>query len=84
MKQDRKQEQARLLRFLKGRVGTLDIDHMLELLRLLREDAKDNLLTCSQEEFSRVQAEGMTYEKLIRSLTRPDIVSTDQAGVINV
>lgn len=73
MRQDRKQEQARLVSFLKSRVGTLDIDQMLQLLNLLREDAKDNLLTCTAEEFARVQAEGVTYERLIRLLTRADI-----------
>lgn len=80
MRQDRKQEQTRLTQTLKARVGTFDVDQMLELLRLMREEAKDNLLTCSQEEFPRVQAEGVTYEKLIRLLTRPDIVLPKTGG----
>jgi hypothetical protein len=80
MRQDRRQEQARLVSFLKGRVGTLDIDQMIQLLHSLREDAKDNLLTCSQEEFPKVQSEGVTYEKLIRLLTRPDIKAMHASG----
>ena len=80
MRQDRKQEQNRITQALKARVGTFDVDQMLELLRLMREEAKDNLLTCSQEEFPRVQAEGATYEKLIRTITRPDIIIARASG----
>lgn len=80
MRQDRKQEQARIVSFLKGRQGTYDVDQMLVLLRSLKEDMKENLLTCSQEEFLRVQAEGATYDKLIRLITRPDIVTAKASG----
>lgn len=80
MRQDRRQEQAQLASYLKSRIGTLEVDQMLNLLKSLKEDTKDNLLTCSQEEFSRIQAEGVTYEKLIRLLTRQDILASKANG----
>lgn len=80
MRQDRRQEQARLVSSLKARVGTLDVDQMIQLLTSLKEDAKDTLLTCTPEEFARVQSEGVTYERLIRMLTRADIKTMQASG----
>jgi hypothetical protein len=53
---------------------------MIQLLTSLKEDAKDTLLTCTPEEFARVQSEGVTYERLIRMLTRADIKTMQANG----
>lgn len=67
----RKAKQESLVRNLQERRGTADVHMMLELLDMLLEGAKNNLLTCVENEFNRLQGEAQAYDKLIRLITRP-------------
>lgn len=48
-----------------------EIIQVTTLLGLLFEEAKHNLVKCNPGDFARVQGEAMTYDNLIRMLTRP-------------
>lgn len=65
-----RQEQEVLLRNLQAKVGTTDVDQMLEWLALLLESAKDNLVTCAPEEFPALQGETKAYRRIINMLKR--------------
>lgn len=64
-----KQDQA--VRLLHEHRGTFEVQTTLELLNLLLEAAKNNLLTCDPNAFNRLQGEAQAYDKLIRLITRP-------------
>lgn len=70
---DRKARQERAAKELHERRGTHEVHTTLELLNLLLEGAKNNLLTCEPNEFIRLQGEAQAYDKLIRLITRPSI-----------
>lgn len=73
---DRRLRQDQLVKELQQRVASHEVQTTLDLLALLLEGAKNNLLTCTSEEFNRLQGEAQTYDKLIRLLTRPSISSS--------
>jgi len=45
----------------------------MDLLNLLLEDSKHNLVNADKERIFHLQAEAQTYANLIRMLTRPSI-----------
>lgn len=67
---DRRQKQEALVRAIQDRRTSYEVQNVLELLKLLLEGVKTNLLTCSKEEFAKLQGEAQTYDKLVRMLTR--------------
>lgn len=73
MIRDRKVRQDQAAKELHERRGTHEVRTALELLEMLLEGAKNNLLTCEQNEFNRLQGEAQAYDKLIRLITRPSI-----------
>jgi len=48
----------------------------MDLLNLLLEESKANLVTAAPERIMAVQAEAQTYTSLIRMLLRPSIRTT--------
>ena len=68
--------QEELIKKLRARKGSSDVDNMLELLRLQFEGVKSNLVTCSPEEFLYLQGEARGHDKLIRMLGRTNIGET--------
>jgi hypothetical protein len=73
MKLDRRKTQAAVVEAIRSRAASYEIAQVLDLLDLLREDAKESLLTCGADEFGRLQGEGQAYDKLVRLLTRPSV-----------
>lgn len=75
---DRRKKQEALVREIQSRITSYEVKNVLELLSLMLETSKNNLLTCSNDEFSKLQGEAQAYDKLIRTLTRPSIGSALQ------
>lgn len=75
---DRRKKQEALVREIQSRITSYEVKNVLELLSLMLETSKNNLLTCSNDEFSKLQGEAQAYDKLIRTLTRPSIGSAIQ------
>lgn len=73
MKPERRKAQAEIIAAIQSRAGTYEVQQVMDLLGLLLEDSKNNLLVCASAEFPRVQGEAQTYDKLIRMLTRPSL-----------
>jgi len=63
-------QRQRLIESLHKRVGTFDIDLVLQLLDVCREEVKEKLLRCSPEEFPRLQGEGVAYDNLVKAISR--------------
>lgn len=72
---DRRRKQEELVQALQARRTSYEVQHMLELLKVMLEGAKNNLLTCGKEEFAKLQGEAQTYDKLMRMLTRQSVSS---------
>jgi hypothetical protein len=45
----------------------------MDLLQIQIEGVKSKLLTCTLDEFPRLQGEGQAYEKLVKLITRPSL-----------
>lgn len=73
MKVDRRTVQAELIKAIQERSGTYEIQQVHDLLNLLLEDSKHNLVNADKERIFHLQAEAQTYAGLIRMLTRPSI-----------
>lgn len=73
---ERRRKQEELVQALQARRASYEVLHMLELLKVMLEGAKNNLLTCGKEEFAKLQGEAQTYDKLIRMLTRASVNSS--------
>lgn len=73
MKMDRRTVQAELIKAIQERSGTYEIQQVHDLLNLLLEDSKHNLVNADKERIFHLQAEAQTYAGLIRMLTRPSI-----------
>lgn len=71
MMDQRKVKQDALIKALQERRAAYEVQTTLDLLGILLEGAKNNLLTCDQNEFNRLQGEAQAYDKLIRLITRP-------------
>lgn len=61
---------------IQDRQGTHDVQQVMELLDVLREQAKERLMTCSLTDFNSLQGEAQAYDKLIRMLRRPVVALT--------
>jgi hypothetical protein len=48
-----------------------DVQAMLDLLGLMLEECKSQLVTCEPEVFAALQGEAQAYDRLIRQITRP-------------
>lgn len=70
---ERRRKQEELLRAIKGRSASYEIQTVMDLLKLQLETTKNNLLTCSRDDFLKLQGEAQAYDKLIRSITRPSL-----------
>lgn len=70
---DRRTVQAELIKAIQERSGTYEIQQVHDLLNLLLEDSKHNLVNADKERIFHLQAEAQTYAGLIRMLTRPSI-----------
>ena len=73
MKADRRTIQAELIKAIQERAGTYEVQQVMDLLNLLLEDSKHNLVNADKERIYNIQAEAQTYANLIRMLTRPSI-----------
>lgn len=73
MKADHRQTVHKLVENIQTRQSTYEIQQVVELLECLLEMAKEELVTCSLENFPRVQGETQTYDKILRLLNRPSI-----------
>jgi hypothetical protein len=62
-----------LVKAIQERAGTYEVQQFMDLLGLLLEDSKNNLVTAAQDRILYNQAEAQTYSNLIRMLTRPSI-----------
>lgn len=65
--------QAELVKAIQERAGTYEVQQVMELLNLLLEESKNNLVTAAQDRILYNQAEAQTYANLIRMLMRPSI-----------
>lgn len=75
MRGDRKQKQQELIDALQARVGASEFSQMMDLLRLLLEEALQELIHAAPADVARLQGEAQTYDKLMRMLRRPNIKS---------
>ena len=57
---------------MRARAGNYEVDSFIELLGILFDEAKDDLVTAAPEEFARVQGAAVTYRTLLNMLTRPN------------
>lgn len=73
MKVDRRTAQAELIKAIQDRSGTYEVQQVMDLLNLLLEDSKHNLVNADKDRIFHIQAEAQTYSGLIRMLTRPSI-----------
>ena len=73
MKVDRRTAQAELVKAIQDRAGSYEVQQVMDLLNLLLEDSKHNLVNADKERIFHLQAEAQTYAGLIRMLTRPSI-----------
>ena len=73
MRVDRRTAQAELEKALQERAGSHDVQLMLDLLNLLLEGSKHDLVNADKDRVFHIQAEAQTYLKMIRMLTRPSI-----------
>jgi hypothetical protein len=65
-----KGNKQRLIDAVSVRVGTFDLDLVMELIDVLREETKEKLLRCAPDEFIRLQGEGAAYDNLLRMMRR--------------
>lgn len=65
--------QAELVKAIQERAGSYEIQQVMELLNLLLEESRNNLVTAAQERILYNQAEAQTLTALIRLLMRPNI-----------
>lgn len=65
--------QAELVKAIQERAGSYEIQQVMELLNLLLEESRNNLVTAAQERILHNQAEAQTLTALIRLLMRPNI-----------
>ena len=56
------------------RLGSYEVTHVLDLLTLLRDDAKEALTSCDAEMFRHLQGRVKAFEDAIRAMTRPSPV----------
>jgi len=73
MQPNRKLLRQELVEAIQSRMGTYEIQQVMDLLQALRDEARDGLMTCSQDQFSSQQSKARTYEDLIKMLTRPSL-----------
>lgn len=66
----RKDRLEQLRRLLSERVGTGDVDYMLEWLGLLLEEKKDSLLSTTIDMFPEVKGGANMLRKMVDDLTR--------------
>ncbi len=57
------------------RIGSFDIDLVMELIDVLREETKEKLLRCAPDEFARLQGEGAAYDNLLRMIKRKPLTA---------
>ena len=67
-----------LQKLLQSRAASPEVDAFKELLGLLFEDAKHNLVKCAPESFSRMQGEAQQIEKIIRLLERKQPITSEE------
>lgn len=70
---DRRTVQAELVKAIQERAATYEVQQVMDLLKLLLEESKNNLVNAAPDRVMAVQAEAQTYTSLIRMLTRPSI-----------
>lgn len=73
MQPNRKLFRQELVEAIQSRMGTYEIQQVMDLLQALRDEARDGLMTCSQDQFQSQQSKARTYEDLIKMLTRPNL-----------
>lgn len=70
MKSGRTHREA-LVQRVQERLGTPELQLVVELLNNLLAECKTTLVSCEESQLIRVQAEARTYDKLLRLVTRP-------------
>lgn len=60
---------------LHDRLATHEVKTTVALLEMMLEETKDNLVTCATSDMLALQGEARTYEKLIRTITRPAVIT---------
>lgn len=73
---DRKRKLEELGKLLRERKGSLEVTSIMEVIELKLDEVKEQLLTCDEDEFRRLQGEAQAYEKLTRLLTRKPLSLT--------
>lgn len=70
---DRKARVDNLAKELRLRIASFEVTTMIELLAYRLEDVKSNLVSCSPDDFARLQGEAQAYDKLLKQITRQAI-----------
>ena len=79
--QDKRRQQA-LIDALQSRATATEVIQFKELLDLLFQDVKDNLVTANIDTIAVLQGEARAYQKIMRMLDRPSITTMKQTKEI--
>jgi hypothetical protein len=71
MQSELKRRQHRTTQNVKQRIGSTDIQLVVELLDCLIEEAKNNMLSCELEQMMRHRSEANSFDRLRTLLTEP-------------
>jgi hypothetical protein len=71
---DKRQRQHQIAKLLHERVGSPEVIHLLELLNILREDARENLVMSDKASFKHNQGRVRAFDDLARMITVPSPV----------
>ena len=73
-----KANREQLVQAIQARLGTADLQLVLDLLQALLEESKTALVQCDETQIVRVQSEARTYDKLLKLITRPRLKDMTQ------
>lgn len=71
-------DKERLVQALQARLGTTDVQMLVDLLEASLEECKAQLVRCDESQLIRAQEEARTYAKLLKLLTRPRLKDITQ------
>jgi len=71
-----KDRQQEILRSLQARYSSEDVSNIRELMDLLLEETKRNLVACPSDEFARLQGEAQAYMRVLKLLRRAPLPTT--------
>jgi len=75
MTQERRKSQQELAKKLHENLGNYDVQNILDLIRNLRANSLEDLVTCEESRFKEYQGRIKAFDDVERMITRPPIRS---------